>query len=62
MNISKKLAVILDSVNFLHPFRDGNGRTQREFLRLLAGEKGWVFDMTVDIFFCQIYATKNIDN
>jgi len=46
MNISKKLAVILDSVNFLHPFRDGNGRTQREFLRLLAGEKGWVLDMT----------------
>jgi cell filamentation protein len=23
----------------LHPFREGNGRTQREFLRLLALEK-----------------------
>ncbi len=39
--ISRKLAEILDAVNFLHPFREGNGRTQREFLRLLALEKGW---------------------
>lgn len=38
-NLAKKLAEILDNVNFLHPFRDGNGRTQREFLRLLALEK-----------------------
>jgi cell filamentation protein len=30
----------LDNVNFLHPFREGNGRAQREFLRLLALEKG----------------------
>jgi cell filamentation protein len=36
----KKLAEILDNVNYLHPFREGNGRTQREFLRLLALEKG----------------------
>jgi cell filamentation protein len=34
-----KLAEILDNVNYLHPFREGNGRTQREFLRLLALEK-----------------------
>jgi cell filamentation protein len=38
--LAKKLAEILDNVNFLHPFRDGNGRTQREFLRLLALENG----------------------
>ena len=38
--LAKKLAEILDNINFLHPFRDGNGRTQREFLRLLAHEKG----------------------
>lgn len=38
--IAIKLAEILDNVNYLHPFRDGNGRTQREFLRLLALEKG----------------------
>lgn len=38
--LAKKLAEILDNVNFLHPFREGNGRTQREFLRLLALDKG----------------------
>jgi cell filamentation protein len=39
--LSRSLAEILDSVNYLHPFREGNGRAQREFLRLLALEKGW---------------------
>jgi cell filamentation protein len=34
------LAEILDNINYLHPFREGNGRAQREFLRLLALEKG----------------------
>lgn len=38
--LGEKLAEILDNVNYLHPFREGNGRTQREFLRLLALEKG----------------------
>lgn len=38
--LSHVLAEILDSINYLHPFREGNGRTQREFLRLLALEKG----------------------
>ena len=38
--LTHKLAEILDNVNYLHPFREGNGRTQREFLRLLAIEKG----------------------
>ena len=43
--LARKLAEILDSINHLHPFREGNGRTQREFLRLLAGEK----DLTLDL-------------
>lgn len=38
--LAEKLAEILDNVNYFHPFREGNGRTQREFLRLLALEKG----------------------
>jgi cell filamentation protein len=38
--LGEKLAEILDNVNYLHPFREGNGRAQREFLRLLALEKG----------------------
>ena len=43
--LSRKLAEIFDSVNYLHPFREGNGRTQREFLRLLALEKGWKLNL-----------------
>jgi cell filamentation protein len=43
--IAKKLAEILDNVNFLHPFREGNGRTQREFMRLLAKEKGYTLNL-----------------
>jgi cell filamentation protein len=43
--LAHKLAEILDAVNYLHPFREGNGRTQREFLRLLAQEKGWVLNL-----------------
>ena len=38
--IAEKLAEILDNINYLHPFREGNGRAQREFLRTLALEKG----------------------
>lgn len=38
--LAEKLAEILDNVNYLHPFREGNGRAQREFIRLLALEKG----------------------
>lgn len=43
--LAEKLADILDNVNYLHPFREGNGRAQREFLRLLALEK----DLTLNL-------------
>jgi len=43
--IARKLAEILDAVNYLHPFREGNGRTQREFIRLLALENGYVLKL-----------------
>lgn len=39
IQLAHKLAEILDYINYLHPFREGNGRTQREFLRLLALRK-----------------------
>lgn len=38
------LAELLAEVNALHPFREGNGRTQRAFLRQLAGAAGWRLD------------------
>jgi cell filamentation protein len=43
--LAEKLAEILDNVNYLHPFREGNGRTQREFLRQLALEKGLILNL-----------------
>lgn len=52
--LAYKLAEILDNINYLHPFRDGNGRVQREFLRLLAAEKGLSLNLNppdnVDIY------------
>jgi cell filamentation protein len=39
LKVSKRVEELLETVNFLHPFREGNGRTQREFIRLLALEK-----------------------
>ena len=33
-------------MNALHPFREGNGRAQREFARELCIECGYVFDLT----------------
>lgn len=38
---SNKAAEILGDLNCLHPFREGNGRTQREFMRQLALKAGW---------------------
>ena len=63
--LSWKLAEILDAVNYLHPFRDGNGRTQREFLRLLALEKGWKLNLNppdnADVFERYMTGTINGD-
>ena len=61
--LAHKLAEILDNVNYLHPFREGNGRTQREFLRLLAIEKGLALNLNppdnVDIY--ERYMTGTIN-
>jgi cell filamentation protein len=37
----QRLVHYLGEVNAAHPFRDGNGRTQRAFFRQLAGDSGW---------------------
>jgi len=43
--LAEELAEILDNINYLHPFREGNGRAQREFLRLLALDKGLTLNL-----------------
>lgn len=37
---SARAAYFLGEINHIHPFRDGNGRAQREFFRELAAEAG----------------------
>ncbi|TAM87658.1 hypothetical protein EPN42_11125 [bacterium] len=37
----RRAAHYYDQVNQLHPFREGNGRAQREFFRQLSLEAGW---------------------
>ena len=36
-----KITELLGDINALHPFREGNGRTQREFIRCVAGINGF---------------------
>jgi cell filamentation protein len=45
LELANKLAELLDAINYLHLFREGNGRAQREFLRLLALEKGLTLNL-----------------
>ena len=61
--IADKLAKILDAVNYLHPFREGNGRAQREFIRVLALEKGYILNLNpadnADVY--ERYMTGTVD-
>ena len=45
-NLSKRLAYYLSELNVLHPFREGNGRTTREFIRQLALKNGYKLNLT----------------
>lgn len=42
--LSKRLSYYYCELNFGHPFREGNGRTQREFIRELAAKNGFDLD------------------
>lgn len=41
---SSKLAYYSGEINVLHPFREGNGRTTREYIRCLAQNAGYIID------------------
>ena len=43
-DVAGGLARVYDVINTAHPFREGNGRTQREFLTALAAESGHRID------------------
>lgn len=42
------LTEILDNLNYFHPFREGNGRTQRDVIRALALSKGYSAQIRVE--------------
>ena len=43
-DFTKRLAYYWAELNVLHPFREGNGRTTREFLRQLALKNGYILN------------------
>lgn len=45
-NFSVRAAYYLGELNALHPFREGNGRAQREFINHLAYENGYTIEWT----------------
>jgi len=45
-DFSERAAYYLGEINALHPFREGNGRTQREFVNHLAHQNGYFIDWT----------------
>ncbi|MET0237522.1 MAG: Fic family protein [Kibdelosporangium sp.] len=54
-NFVLKLAYYYGELNARHPFREGNGRTQRAFLRQLAASAGWRLDWS------ELSAADNIE-
>lgn len=44
-DLAKKLAYYMSELNVLHPFREGNGRTIREFIRQLAYINGYYLEI-----------------
>ena len=44
--LAQKLAYYMSELNVLHPYREGNGRTIREFIRELALKNGYVLNLS----------------
>lgn len=40
----ERMAYFYEGLNFIHPFREGNGRTQRLFWSRVAFDAGWILD------------------
>ena len=44
INFIERMAYYMGEVNALHPFREGNGRTSREFFRQLSQNANYTID------------------
>lgn len=65
----KDSAYYLAELNVLHPFREGNGRTIREFIRELAYKNGYLLDLqkvepseVYDAFLKSVIDTTDLEN
>jgi cell filamentation protein len=45
-DFAEQAAVIMGDINYIHPFREGNGRTQLQYLKQLTAEAGHRLDLT----------------
>ncbi len=45
-DLARRLAYYLGELNAIHPFREGNGRTQRIFIMELADKNGYILDLS----------------
>ena len=63
---AKRLTYYMSELNVLHPFREGNGRTTREFIRQLALKNGYNLDLSrfkaEDILNASIESVVDVDN
>jgi cell filamentation protein len=42
---AREAGIIMGDVNYVHPFREGNGRTQAQYLKQLATQAGHPLDL-----------------
>ncbi len=45
--LGRRLSYYISEINVIHPFREGNGRTQRMFIEHLARCRGYILDFAV---------------
>lgn len=61
----EELVDLYQRTNELHPFREGNGRTQRVFLTQLAGQAGYQLDFACvdkdELMIATIYAVQGVE-
>ena len=61
----EELVDLYQRTNELHPFREGNGRTQRTFLTQLAGQAGYQLDFACvdkdELMIATIYAVQGVE-
>jgi cell filamentation protein len=44
-DFAREAGVIMGDVNYVHPFREGNGRTQAQYLKQLTARAGHTLDL-----------------